>query len=64
MITMMQIKVCYNCPDRAVGCHGKGEKYLAEREEFQRQRDSINKEKSRENGMDAYVSQSKRKYRK
>ena len=24
------IKVpCYNCPDRAVGCHGKCESYLA-----------------------------------
>ena len=38
------LSVCTDCPDRCVGCHGRCEKYIAERAE----RDRIISERSRQ----------------
>lgn len=35
----IQIRVCYKCADRKIGCHAECEKYLAER----KKNDEINK---------------------
>ena len=40
-----EINVCYDCWDRYIGCHGKCEKYIKEKEERDRQKLDIQKKK-------------------
>lgn len=42
---MRKIKCCADCQDRHVGCHGDCEKYKAEREAFDAEKDEIRKKK-------------------
>lgn len=49
---------CRDCPDRAVGCHSKCEKYLAARQDHHKKAEVIYQEKKVEDGLYSY------KYRK
>lgn len=43
---MRKIKCCTDCQDRHVGCHGDCEKYKAEREAYEKERDEIRQKKN------------------
>lgn len=43
---MRKIKCCADCQDRHVGCHGDCEKYKAEREAFDAEKDAIQKKRN------------------
>lgn len=50
--------VCFECPDRTVGCHGICERYLTEKKEFDAKAAAAREKHDQENMMDSYRSAS------
>jgi hypothetical protein len=59
----MYIFPCKDCPDRAVGCHSKCEKYLAAHRENEKLRAEVFKIKGEQNCADDYRCNTLRKIR-
>lgn len=38
---MSGIKCCYQCPDRYAGCHSKCEKYIAEKKQWEEDKEKM-----------------------
>ena len=53
---MITIQCCYNCQNRAVGCHGTCQKYIEERKEYDAKRLEIRKSKAAESDYDDYIA--------
>ena len=51
---MGKINCCYNCSDRNVGCHGRCEKYIAERKKLDERNNMIFQQTSGERDYMAY----------
>ena len=45
---------CKDCPDRAVGCHGKCEKYLTAQREHEKERAEMFRIKSEQDSVEEY----------
>jgi hypothetical protein len=48
---------CYECPDRAVGCHGKCERYIGWSEEYKKDKEPERSEKRVRNLGRSYASE-------
>ena len=51
--------VCFNCPDRKLGCHKDCEKYLAERKAY----DEIKEKRRKHQNVEMMLSRMRRKKR-
>lgn len=51
---MSRISCCYNCSDRVVGCHGKCEKYIAERKKLDEYNDKVFQQTAGDRAYAAY----------
>ena len=51
---IIQISVCYKCPDRKLGCHAICEKYIAECEKSNKIREKIIEERKRRDDIYNY----------
>jgi hypothetical protein len=59
---MAQIRVCYKCKDREIGCHAVCEKYILESEKNEKIKENISAMKKTID--DVYLSRTSRKRRR
>ena len=52
---MKKISPCYDCPDRALGCHSGCKRYIKWREEWTLMTKTINKAKNQTKTVDDYI---------
>ena len=55
---------CKGCPDRHPGCHGKCEKYIAEKKAWDDRQAEIRKKKSIEDGLNQHLIETMQKNKK
>lgn len=50
-----RITCCFQCPDRFPGCHGKCEKYIQQKADFEKTKEETRKKRDIEHGLNASI---------